>query len=62
MATSLLVINHEIFLSKHLSTMCTIAESHFDKVTFRQNGSLDEVSFNEVSHFDVANRSCSEQV
>ena len=26
---------------------------HFDKVTFRRNSSLDEVSFDEVSHFDA---------
>ena len=30
------------------STKC-----HFDEVTFRRNGSLDEVSFDEVSHFEV---------
>ena len=56
MATGLLAINHEILLSKLLnepifrqcaqSTKC-----FFDEVSFRRNGSLDEVSFDEVSHF-----------
>ena len=54
MATGLLAINHEMFSSKLVdetifrqcaqSTKC-----HFDEVTFRRNGSLDEVSFDEVS-------------
>ena len=31
--------------------MCTSTKCHFDKVTFRRTRSLDEVSFDEVSHF-----------
>ena len=56
MATGLLAINHELFSSKLFdepffrqsaqSTKC-----HFDEVTIRRNGSLSDVSFDEVSHF-----------
>ena len=55
MATGLLAITHGIFSSKLIdepvfrqcaqSTKC-----HFDEVTFRRNGLLDEVSLDEVSH------------
>ena len=60
MATSLLTINNEIFSSKlfdkTIFRQCVQStKSHLDKVTFRRNGSLDEVSFDEVLHFDIYN-------
>ena len=56
MATGLLEINQEIFSSKLFDEpvfrQCAQwTKCHFDTVTFRRNGSLDEVSFDKVSHF-----------
>ena len=41
------LLDKPIFRQYAQSTKC-----HFDEVTFRRNGSLDEVSFDEVSHFE----------
>ena len=60
-AIGLLAINHDFFLSKLFDEtsfrQCTQSTCHFDKVTFRRNDSLDEVSFDEVSHADLTEQS-----
>ena len=44
------LFDERVFRQCAQSTKC-----HFDEVTFRRNGSLDEVSFDEVSHFILYN-------